>query len=127
MRYLFCWISVLAFASICRGQSKSINVDPNGSGDFRTIQEAIAAAPKNSAQKTVIHIAPGTYAGPFIVPKSKPNITIIGDDPLTTILTWDRNVRDPIPKGDDGFNPGFQVQADDFIAWRLTIENTSGD
>jgi len=120
-------IGVVACAGVCRGQSKWINVSASGDGDFKTVQEAIAAVPDGSTTKIVIHIAPGTYAGPFVVPRSKPNITLVGNDAKTTILTWDRNVRDPIPKGDDGFNPGFQVRADDFLASRLTIENTSGD
>jgi pectinesterase len=126
-RFLFCCIGAMTYAMVCRGQTKSINVAADGSSDFKTVQEAIAAVPDDSTTKVVIHIAPGTYAGPFIVPKSKPNITMVGDNEKTTILTWDRNVRDPIPKGNDGFNPGFQVRADDFLASRLTIENTSGD
>jgi pectinesterase len=108
-------------------EAKTINVAADGTGDAKTIQQAIDAAPSRSAQRTIIHIRPGVYAGPFLVPKDKPNLTLEGDDPATTVLTWDRNVRDPIPAGHDGFNPGLQVRADGFEAARLTIQNTSGD
>jgi pectinesterase len=54
-------------------------------------------------------------------------VTLLGDDARTTVLSWDRNVRDPVPGGSDKFNPGLLVQADDFQASGLTFENTSGD
>jgi pectinesterase len=106
---------------------KDFVVSLDGSGDFKTIQDAIAALPQSSPDRLIVHLKPGTYSGPFVIPSDKPNITIEGDDPATTILTWDRNVRDPIPAGNDGFNPGLQVRADDFQAQHLTIQNTSGD
>jgi pectinesterase len=108
-------------------ENKVITVSGSGTGDFKTVQEAIAAAPAQSSDRVKIHILPGTYKGPFIVPKEKSNLTLIGDDAATTILTWDHNVQDPKPAGTDGFNPGLLVRADDFQAIRLTIENTSGD
>jgi pectinesterase len=125
MRYLLAIASLLVPAAFVR--AATITVAANGSGDYKTVQEAIGAAPENSTERIDIHIKPGTYAGPFIVPKNKPNITLHGDDTSTTILTWDRNVRDPIPEGNDKFNPGLQVQANDFLAYNLTIQNTSGD
>jgi pectinesterase len=106
---------------------KSFTVASDGSGDFKTLQEAIAAAPANSPEIVEIHIRPGTYAGPFIIPKDKPHLRLIGDAAATTKLLWDRNVNDPKPPGADGFNPGMLVRADDFQASGLTIENTSGD
>jgi len=115
------------FAGTCLGDVKTITVAADGSGNMRTVQDALAAAPAHSADRTVIHIVPGTYTGPFVVPRDKPNITLEGTDAATTILTWDRNVFDPIPPGDDAFNPGLQVVADNFQAAHLTIQNTSGN
>jgi pectinesterase len=125
MRYFRFIACVLILAGVNR--ARAVTVSPDESGDFKTVQEAITAAPENGAQPFVIHIKPGTYDGPLIVPKNKPNIVMQGDDATTTILRWDRNVRDPIPPGGDGFNPGMLVLAKDFVAANLTIENTSGD
>ena len=105
----------------------TIVVAADGSGQFKTVQEAIAAAPERSADRTIIHIKPGTYEGPVIVAKNKTKITLQGDDAKTTTLTWSRNVQDPIPEGSDKFNPGVHVIGDDFRAENLTIENTSGN
>src|SRR5215210_2012675 len=120
----------LAFASlvsISLAAEKKITVAADGSGEFKTVQEAIAAVPDKSSDRTLIHIKPGTYQGHFIVPKAKSNVTLEGEAAETTILTWDKNVKDPIPPGHDKFNPGLHVQASDFHAEKLTIQNTSGD
>ncbi len=127
MKWIFLALSSIFLASASWTAAKTIHVSAAGDADFKTVQDALAAAPQDSTEITIIHIAPGTYTGPFIVPKNKPNISLRGDDAATTILTWDRNVRDPIPSGGDGFNPGMLVRADDFSAVRLTIQNTSGD
>ncbi|HVX85468.1 MAG TPA: pectinesterase family protein [Phycisphaerae bacterium] len=130
MRSMMAMVGVLAAVSLGAtgaAQAKTITVAADGSGDFKTLQDAIAAAPSNAREETVIHIKPGAYAGPFLVDKQKPHLTLLGDDAATTVLTWDRNVQDPKPPGGDGFNPGLLVRADDFHAARLTIQNTSGD
>ena len=118
---------LLAACAIARAAEKTITVAADGSGDFKTVQDAIAAAPDKAADRTTIHIKPGTYAGHFAVPKSKTNLSLVGDDAATTILTWDRNVKMPIPEGHDKFNPGLHVQGDGFSAEKLTICNTAGD
>jgi pectinesterase len=124
-------LSYLLLLSITSGvgfaQEKSFTVAADGTGDFKTVQEAIVAVPDNPHDTFTIHIKPGTYSGPFIIPKTKPHLTLMGNDAATTILTWSHNVRDPMPPGGYGFNPGMLVRADNFQAYRLTIENTSGD
>ena len=106
---------------------KVIVVAADGSGAFRTVQDAIAAVPENSTARTRITIKPGTYTGPIVVPKSKRAITLVGEDAKTAILTYDKNVNEFIPPGHDKFNPGLHVRGDDFRAENLTIANTSGD
>lgn len=122
------WVSAsLVLCASCLADVKTITVATDSTGDFKTVQEAIAAAPAQPGERTTIRIGPGTYSGPFVVPKNKPGITLEGRDATTTILTWDRNTRDPIPPGDDAFNPGLQVLGDDFQATGLTFQNTSGN
>ncbi len=61
---------------------KTLQVNQTGSnGSFRTITEAIAAAPGKGA---VIHIAPGMYYEKLIIKKS--GIKLIGDDPSATVI-----------------------------------------
>lgn len=118
---------LLACCRAWMAEAKMITVAGDGSGDFKTLQEAIAAAPDKSPQRTIIHLKPGTYQGPVVVPRIKPNITFEGDDADKTIITYDKNVYDPLPAGIDKFNPTVHVLADNFRATALTIQNTAGD
>jgi pectinesterase len=125
MRYL----SLILAAIVCIPRwtaAKTLTVGADGA-DFKTLQEAIAAAPENSGERTIIHVKAGTYQGPIVVPKNKPRITFEGEGADKTILSYDRNVRDEIPPGIDKFNPGVQVRADDFRAENIMFQNISGD
>jgi pectinesterase len=126
MRFFSFLLITLGYGT-CLAAEKTITVAADGSADFKTLQDAVAAVPKTSSDRTVIQIKPGTYQGPIIVPSDTPNVTFRGDDPKTTVITWDRNVNDPHPPGADGFNPGVLVKADNFRAENITFENTSGN
>jgi pectinesterase len=102
-------------------------VAADGSGDFKTLQEALAAVPEKGGEGTVLHLKPGVYEGPVVVPVAKRRMSFEGDDAERTIITWNRNMKDPVPVGIDGFNPGVQILGDGFRAENLTFQNTSGD
>jgi pectin methylesterase-like acyl-CoA thioesterase/lysophospholipase L1-like esterase len=109
--------------------SRRIVVAADGSGDFRTVQEAINAVPDNSAERTVILIKPGVYTGQKILPKEKGGVTLQGQDAASTILTWDINTNEVQPEGANPRYKGtaFVVLADDFRADKLSFQNASGD
>lgn len=106
----------------------TITVAADGSGDYKTVQEAVDAVPDNSAQRFTIFIKPGVYKAHLVIPKSKINITLMGADAQTTILTNDLHVKSP---GADGKEVGtigsasVVVSADDFHAENLTFENNA--
>jgi pectinesterase len=106
-----------------------IVVAADGSGDVRTVQEAFAAVPDNSLERTVIHIKPGTYDGQKILAREKRNVTLRGEQAEATILTWHINTNEAQPPGTDARHKGtaLVVLADDFKADKLTFQNTSGD
>ena len=63
-------------------------VAQDGSGDFFTVQEAINAVPDfRKDVRTTILIRKGTYKEKLIIPESKINISLIGED--GAILTYD--------------------------------------
>jgi pectinesterase len=102
-------------------------VSADGSGTATTVQEAIAAAPDNSTKPCIILVKPGVYQGPFMIPRNKRHVRLIGEEMENTILTWPYNVNDRKPLETYQFDPGVVVAANDFCAENLTIENTSGD
>jgi pectinesterase len=108
---------------------RTIVVAADGSGDFRSLQEAIAAAPDNNADRTTIRLRRGVYMGQIVVPRWKPNISLVGDDRERSIVSYALSVHDPVPPGmrRDLAGYGVVVFADGFRAANLTIRQVSGD
>ncbi len=103
-------------------------VAADGSGTHTTVQAAIAAAPDNAAKPFAILLKPGKYAGQIIIPKTKRNLRLVGEELENTILTYALNVTETNAESDLRFKgTGVIVLADDFRAENVTFENTSGD
>jgi pectinesterase len=113
----------------CFAAVKTMVVAPDGSGDFKTMQQAIAAVPDNSPDRIVIHIKPGMYGGQILLPKTKSNVTFEGEDAGKSILTYSLNVNDPIPADVQRMfrGTGVVILGDDFQARNMTFQNTSGN
>jgi pectinesterase len=112
------------------GAEQTITVAADGSGDNATVQAAIDAVPDGNAERVVIHIKPGTYKQKLTLPKTKPFVTLRGDDPKTTILTNDWNAKHVGPGGKEVGTSGsasVHIDAADFVAHNLTFENSAGD
>lgn len=76
---------------------QKVVVNPDGSGDFTTINDAVAAAPENSGTNNgyhVIYVVAGIYNEYVSIPKSKQNLMLVGDGINRTVLTGDRSVVD---------------------------------
>ncbi|MGI4803200.1 MAG: pectinesterase family protein [Janthinobacterium lividum] len=59
----------------------------NGSGNFKTIQDAINAVRDLSQEKVIIHIKKGIYHEKLIIPSWKTNIALVGEDRENTIIS----------------------------------------
>ncbi|KAJ6715017.1 PECTINESTERASE [Salix viminalis] len=108
---------------------QSSSVTPNvvvaadGSGDYKTVSEAVAAAPKKSSKRYIIRIKAGVYRENVDVPKDKHNIVFLGDGRKTTIITASRNVVD----GSTTFKSAtVAAVGQGFLARGVTFQNTAG-
>lgn len=72
----------------------NVVVAADGSGNYRTVSEAVKNAPSKSSKRYVIRIKAGTYRENVEVPTSKTNIMFIGDGRGKSIITGNRNVKD---------------------------------
>ncbi|XP_054781391.1 pectinesterase-like [Prosopis cineraria] len=98
-------------------------VAADGSGDFKTVEAAVTAAPEKSAKRYVIKIKAGVYRENVEVPKKKTNIMFLGDGRSNTIITGSRNVVD----GSTTFHSAtVAVVGERFLARDITFENTAG-
>lgn len=97
---------------------------------FKTVQEAVDAAPDDATKPYVILIKPGRYRWQqTLIPKSKRFIHLVGEDSASTVLSFHLNVYETIKQRPLELLEGISVivQADDFQATNLTIENIAGD
>ncbi|KAK7325326.1 hypothetical protein VNO77_29488 [Canavalia gladiata] len=76
--------------SICNCHG-SVIVSKDGSGDYRTVGEAITNAPDMSEKPYTIHIRTGTYEEYVVIPAEKTNIKLIGDGPHHTKIVGYQN------------------------------------
>lgn len=76
------------------GVAPDVTVAADGSGNYRTIGAAVAAAPAGSGKRYIIKIKAGVYRENVEVPKGKTNLMFIGDGQRNTIVTARRNVKE---------------------------------
>jgi hypothetical protein len=117
-------------SSVVYAEPRTFTVAADGSGDYKTIQSAINAAPDNNAATLILRIKPGTYKEKIIVPRNKPFLSFLGEDARTTILTNDWNARHVGPAGREVGTLGsasVRIDAPDFRAENITFQNTAGE
>jgi pectinesterase len=114
---------------------KRFTVAHDGSGDFKTIQQAVNAVRDLSQQRVAIYIKAGVYQEKLVIPSWKCNIELIGEDQNNTIITNSDFSGKANPQGRDAFGKTefttytsytVLVQGNDFIARNLTITNAAG-
>lgn len=86
-------VIVLLFWSVhCRILPTNIVVAKDGSGDFKTITEAIQAVPSHGKRRFYIRVKLGLYNEYLILGKEKTNITMFGDGMDMTVISGNRHV-----------------------------------
>ena len=74
-------------------------VSRDGTGEFRTINEAIEVCRAFMDYTKVIYVKKGVYKEKLIIPSWLTNITICGEDRDNTIITWDDHANIKMPVG----------------------------
>jgi pectinesterase len=130
MRYIFFLLSLIQFSNVILAEpvKYDIIVAKDGSGKFKTVQEAINCVADNQSVRTVIYVKNGTYKEKVILPSSKLNVSLIGESAEQTVITFDDY--NPKVKGKDTITTWnsftFSAEAEGFIAENITFENTAG-
>lgn len=111
-------------------QAIELMVAADGSGQFKTVQEAVMAVPAGTRDKPVmIRIKPGIYKELIYVQHEKRFFHLIGEDASKTVLTYGlhANMTGPDGKPIGTFRtPSTVIDADDFTAENITFENSAG-
>ena len=119
----------LGFTQFTLAQPKKIIVAQDGSGDFKTVQQAIDAVKDSNTYVTTIYIRNGVYKEKLTLRESKRNIRLIGERVDKTILTFDdyASKKDTAGKniGTSG-SASFFIFGTDISAENITFENSAG-
>ncbi|ADQ05621.1 Pectinesterase [Caldicellulosiruptor owensensis OL] len=99
----------------------------NGVKIFKTVQAAVNSVPSNNTKRVIIFIKSGRYYEKITI--NSPNISLIGEDPFTTILTYDVAAGTPKPDGSGTYGTSGSASvtinsgAINFTAENITFEN----
>ena len=102
-------------------------VAKDGSGDFFTVQEAIDAVPDFRKNRTTILVRPGVYKEKIVIPETKRNISLIGQE--GTVLTYDDFAKTLNEFGEEKGTSGSAscyIYGPDFYAENITFDNSAG-
>lgn len=141
-RRIFFLMCICVSVSLARNPNADIMVALDGSGDFKRIQAAIDSVRDERDRPTVIYLKKGIYdQEKLIVPASKQNITLIGEDREKTVIRYhiydchcEEAINDKCPPESVKLweGPNIRTSAtltilgEGFRAGNLTIENTAG-
>ncbi|KAF7813966.1 Pectinesterase 3 [Senna tora] len=98
-------------------------VAKDGTGQYKTISEAVAAVKKKSESRFVIYVKEGVYVENVELDKNTWNVMMIGDGKSKTIISGSRNYIDGTPTFETAT---FAVKGRGFIAKDIGFKNTAG-
>src|SRR3984893_2303165 len=123
-------VQLLAFFSACAfSQAKKLIVAKDGSGNFKTVQEAFDAIPLNNRKPVSIYIKNGVYKEKLQLDSSKSFVMLVGENNFNTILTYDDHTGKVSPRGDTintYASASVFMQANDFTARDISFQNDAG-
>ncbi|MCL7038593.1 hypothetical protein MKW94_010865 [Papaver nudicaule] len=67
----------------------TIKVRKDGSGQFKTLTEAVKSIPKGNTKRTIISIGPGIYKEKVTIEREQPFVTFFGDPKDMPTITFD--------------------------------------
>lgn len=112
----------------------TIVVARDGTGEFRTVDEAIEVCRAFMDYHKVIYIKKGTYKEKLVIPSWLQNIELCGEDAETTIITYDDHANIKILLGTAESRQQamgtfrtytLKIEGNDITLKNLTIENNS--
>ena len=107
----------------------TIVVARDGTGEFRTVDEAIEVCRAFMDYHKVIFVKRGTYKEKLIIPSWLENIEICGEDRDKTIITYDDHANIRIPERPNGMGTfrtyTLKIEGNGITLKNITIENNA--
>jgi pectinesterase len=126
---LFSVFTLLPLSAQSFDNPDTIVVARDGTGQFRTVDEAIEVCRAFMEYHKVIFVKRGIYKEKLVVPQWLTNIEICGEDRDQTIITYDDHANIRIPGTDRKMGTfrtyTLKIDANDITLKNITIENNS--
>ena len=107
----------------------TIVVARDGTGQFRTVDEAIEVCRAFMDYHKVIYVRRGTYKEKLIIPSWLQNIEICGEDRDQTVITWDDHANIRVPDRPNGMGTfrtyTLKIEGSGITLKDITIENNA--
>jgi len=123
------FLVAFSFTTKATAIKPDFTVAADGSGNFKTVQEAINAVPDFRNKTTIIFIKKGIYKEKLILAASKKHVKFIGESLNETILTYDDYAQKKNTFGEEKGTSGsssFYIYGEGFNAENITFQNSSG-
>jgi PelA/Pel-15E family pectate lyase len=121
------YLGIFAFVAIAAASRTVVccplTVAADGSGDARSVQEAVDKVPADNKKRCVIRIKPGIYNEQVRVPVNKPYISFVGELAEKTLLTFKISNKEA---GSTSAAYATYIGGHDFQAENITFENSFG-
>ncbi|KAH7352637.1 hypothetical protein KP509_19G055200 [Ceratopteris richardii] len=110
-------------AAASTGSGFDAVVAQDGSGNYKTITEALKNVPSKKSSRYTIYIKKGIYSEYVNIPKSMKLLTLIGDGMGQTVITGSKSYA----SGATTYaSATVAISAPNFIARKITFRNTAG-
>ncbi|KAK4378892.1 hypothetical protein RND71_000754 [Anisodus tanguticus] len=113
----------LLAVNISKEIKRDMVVAKDGSGKYKTINEALKNIPSNRNQTFVLYIKEGVYNEKVEITSAMTNLMVVGDGPTKTRITGNQNFKDGIPTYQTATAA---IMGDYFIAKDIGFENSAG-
>ena len=131
MRRMLFLVGACLQATLWAAPKPDVIVATDGTGQYKSLQEAISAAPMKTdpaAPRWVIFVKAGTYNERIYVQRERGNIHVLGEDRERTIIAYNLSANLPGPDGKiigTFRTPTVQIDGDGMIWENLTLANTA--
>ncbi len=109
--------------------SKLVTVAQDGSGNYKTVQEALNAVPADNSSQFIIYVRNGVYYEKLLLDSTKNFVTLVGEDKFKTVFTYNDHTGKLSTSGDTintRTSWSFKILAGDFTAKNITFQNDAG-
>ncbi|KAK4483863.1 hypothetical protein RD792_011072 [Penstemon davidsonii] len=117
------WLSSKDRRRLKAAAKPNVVVAKDGSGNYRTITDALKVVPNHSNKRFVIYVKGGVYYEQVRIPRVKWNVVIYGDGMNRTVVSGNLNYVDGTPTF---MTATFSVFGKGFIARDMGFRNTAG-